>query len=135
MPIKISTRKRISKSKILALYAALDWSAAKKPELLYKALLNSDQLISAWDGEKLVGLGNAITDGYLVVYYPHMLIHPDYQGKGVGSKILSRLQIKYKKFHMQILVADGRAIDFYSKNGFEKAGDTQAMWIYEGTEH
>ncbi|MEM6361318.1 MAG: GNAT family N-acetyltransferase, partial [Bacteroidota bacterium] len=41
----------------------------------------------------------------------------------------------YKGFHMQMLTADGKAIDFYSKMGFEKAGDTVPMWIYEGDEH
>ena len=49
--------------------------------------------------------------------------------------IVNRLQQKYKDFHMQMLTADGRAIDFYKKVGFEKAGKTLPMWIYKGSEH
>ncbi len=135
MSIEIKNTREITQEQVLELYTLNKWSAAEKPDILYKALMNSEELVSAWDGEQLVGLGNAISDGYLVVYYPHMLVHPDCQGKGIGSKILSRLQEKYKDFHMQILVADGRAIDFYGKNGFEKAGETQSMWIYKGKEH
>jgi GNAT superfamily N-acetyltransferase len=33
-----------------------------------------------------VGLGNAISDGALVVYYPHMLVLPEYQGRGIGRR-------------------------------------------------
>jgi len=35
--------------------------------------------------------------------------------------IMDKMQEKYKGFHMQMLTADGKAIDFYKKVGFEKA--------------
>jgi len=107
----------------------------KKPTELYKALLNSHSLITAWDGNSLVGLGNAISDGYLVVYYPHLLVLPAYQGKGIGKMIVAKLQKKYRDFHMQMIVADGKTADFYKKVGFVNACKTQAMWIYKGNEH
>jgi len=135
MDIEIKETKEINKEKIIELYQANKWSSAEKPDLLYKALMNSDSLITAWDGDRLVGLGNAISDGYLVVYYPHLLVHPDYQGKGIGRIIVDRFQKKYGNFHQQILTADNKAIDFYRKCGFEKAGSTQSMWIYQGDEH
>ena len=133
--IEIKETKEINKEKIIKLYKANKWSSAKKPDLLYKALMNSDSLITAWDGNRLVGLGNAISDGYLVVYYPHLLVHPDYQGKGIGRMIFNKFQKKYGNFHQQTLTADGKAIDFYRKCGFETAGSTQSMWIYQGDEH
>ena len=57
------------------------------------------------------------------------------QGKGIGRMIVDRFQKKYGNFHQQMLTADGRAIDFYRKCGFEKAGSTQSMWIYQGDDH
>jgi len=135
MEIEIKEIKEVNKEKIIELYKANKWSSAEKPDLLYKALINSHSLITAWDGNRLVGLGNAISDGYLVVYYPHLLVHPDYQGKGIGRMIVDRFQKKYGNFHQQLLTADGKAIDFYRKCGFEKAGSTQSMWIYQGDEH
>jgi len=135
MDIEIKKTKEVNKEKIIELYQANKWSSAEKPDLLYKALMNSDSLITAWDGNRLVGLGNAISDGYLVVYYPHLLVHPDYQGKGIGRMIVDRFQKKYGNFHQQMLTADVRAIDFYRKCGFEKAGSTQSMWIYQGDDH
>jgi GNAT superfamily N-acetyltransferase len=135
MKIRLSDTREIDTNKIVELYKANKWSSAEKPSELKNALLNSHSLITAWDEGKLVGLGNAISDGYLVVYYPHLLIHPEYQGKGIGQMIVDKLQEKYKDFHMQMLTADGKAIDFYKKVGFEKAGETMPMWIYKGNEH
>lgn len=117
------------------MYRQNKWSSADKPDELINALNNSHTLISAWDGDKLVGLANSISDGYLVVYYPHLLILPDYQGKGIGKMIMDRFMDKYSGFHQQILVADGKAIQFYSKCGFEKAGNCEPMWIYKGHDH
>lgn len=62
-------------------------------------------------------------------------MHPDYHAKGVGKLILARFQEKYGSFHQQILVAEGNAIEFYKKQGFVKAADTQSMWIYKGNDH
>jgi len=135
MNITLSVNRDLNADDILQLYQANKWSAAEKPELLMKALLNSHSLVTAWDGAILVGLGNAISDGYLVVYYPHLLVLPSYQGKGVGRLIMDKMQEIYKSFHMQMLTADGKAIDFYKKNGFERAGQTEPMWIYSGGDH
>ena len=120
---------------VLALYRANHWSAADKPELLHSALLASHSLVTAWDGSKLVGLGNAISDGHLVVYYSHLLVLPEYQGHGIGTRLMQMLMARYQGFHQHIVVADGRALDFYRKCGFERAGKTEPMWIYAGHDH
>lgn len=135
MNIKISDSRNIDQEQIIALYKANKWSAADKPLQLYRGLINSHSVITAWHGDTLVGIGNAISDGYLVVYYPHLLVHPDYQGKGIGQRIVTKMQEIYGDFHMQMLTADGKAIDFYQKAGFERAGSTEPMWIYQGNEH
>ncbi|MEM8810636.1 MAG: GNAT family N-acetyltransferase, partial [Cyanobacteria bacterium P01_G01_bin.38] len=59
----------------------------------------------------------------------------DYQGQGIGRKIMEILKQPYEGMHMQMLVADREAIGFYEKCGFTKAGRTQPMWIYDGEDH
>ena len=135
MSIEIKETKNIRQSDVIQIYKANKWSSAQKPDELFNGLLNSHSLLTAWDDGKLVGIGNAISDGFLVVYYPHLIIHPDYHWKGIGKSILKKFQEKYGNFHQQILVADGGAIDFYEKCGFEKAGETKSMWIYNGNDH
>jgi GNAT superfamily N-acetyltransferase len=135
MTIEIKETKDVKQADIIEIYKANQWSSAEKPDELFKALINSHSFITAWHNERLVGLGNALSDGYLVVYYPHLIIHPNYHGKGIGKMILNKFQEKYGNFHQQILVADGKAIDFYKKCGFERAGETKSMWIYQGLDH
>ena len=130
--IRYRKTRDIPLASILPLYRANGWSAAQKPTQLEKALKSSHSLVSAWDGSRLVGLGNAISDGHLVVYYSHLLVHPDYQGRGIGKYLMTMLMARYKNFHQQILVAERRAREFYRSLGFQRAGKTQPLWIYAG---
>ncbi|MEM7375187.1 MAG: GNAT family N-acetyltransferase [Bacteroidota bacterium] len=127
--------KQLDQAQVLSLYQANQWSSAKHPEALMAALANSHAVVTAWEGDRLVGLGNVITDGHLVAYYPHLLVHPDRQGQGIGRKIIEELQTEFQGFHQQILVSEAPAIPFYEKCGFKKAEDTQSMWIYLGEDH
>ena len=133
--IRYKYQKDVPKEQAIALYGSVEWSSAEKGDLLLKALRNSHTVVTAWDGERLVGLGNAISDGCLVVYYPHLVVHPEYQGKGIGTEIVKQMQKKYEGFHQQALFADGRAVEFYKKCGFVEAGSCQSLWIYEGHDH
>lgn len=133
--ITFSEQKDISVEQILPIYKANGWSSAQKPKVLHQALLNSDSLVSAWDGSRLVGVGNAISDGFLVVYYPHLLVHPEYQHQGIGARIMEVLKGRYEGMHMHMLVADAEAVAFYKKCGFTRAGMTEPMWIYAGDDH
>ncbi|MDP2816814.1 MAG: GNAT family N-acetyltransferase [Polaromonas sp.] len=135
MKIEIQMDDLLSQPEVLALYSANHWSAADKPEQLMAALRNSHGLVTARSGRRLIGLGNAISDGHLVVYFPHMLVHPDYQRRGIGKQMMQALQTRYAGFHQQMLTADGAAVDFYRSLGFERAGATVPMWIYAGSEH
>jgi ribosomal protein S18 acetylase RimI-like enzyme len=135
MAVKIKLNDQIEEAEVITLYRLNQWSSADKPKQLMQALLHSHSLVTARIEGQLVGIGNAISDGYLVVYYPHMLVHPDCQRQGVGRKMMAAMQTVYAGFHQQMLTADGAAIAFYESLGFERAGKTEPMWIYAGNEH
>lgn len=133
--VVISMQDTLQLDEVITLYRANEWSSADKPALLMQALRNSDTLVTARISGKLVGIGNAISDGFLVVYYPHLLVHPSFHGQGIGKQLMQALQQKYTNFHQQMLTADGDAVGFYEEFGFEKAGKAQAMWVYSGNDH
>ena len=133
--IDIGSGRMLDRDAVLALYRAVDWSAASKPDALLAALANSHGLVTATQAGWLVGVGTALSDGHLVVYYPHLLVHPDCQRQGVGRRMMQALMARYAGFHMQMLTADGASVAFYASLGFQRAGDTAPMWIYAGTEH
>jgi len=135
MDLEVSLEDDIGTTEVIKLYKSNGWSSAEKPEKLIPALKNSDSLVTARISGKLVGIGNAISDGSLVVYYPHMLVHPDHKGKGIGRSMMALLQQRYASFHQQMLTADVDATGFYKSLGFERAGKAVPMWIYAGDEH
>lgn len=135
MDLQIAFDGGIEEAEVLDLYRGNRWSAAEKPAELMAALRNSHSLVTARLAGRLVGLANAISDGHLVVYFPHMLVAPDCQGQGVGKKIMQAMLGKYRSFHQLMLTADGDSVEFYKRLGFVRAGRMEPMWIYEGTEH
>lgn len=135
MRIEISLTDTIEEQEVIEIYRANAWSSAEKPRQLMAALRNSHGLVTARKSGKLIGLANALSDGHLVVYYPHMLVDPEYQGQGVGRLLMQAMLERYKNLHQQMLTADGEAIEFYKKLGFERAGKTEPMWIYAGNDH
>lgn len=135
MSIEISTNDDIGLDEVLAIYRANEWSSAEKPEKLMAALRNSETLVTARKEGTLVGLSNAISDGHLVVYFPHVLVHPDYQGEGIGKKMMKVLMERYDGFHQKSLVSDFDAVAFYQRLGFTRSGTMVPMWIYDGDDH
>lgn len=135
MSIDINFEDTIENSEVVEIYSANAWSSAEKPDDLVAALRNSHSLVTASLDGKLVGIANAISDGHLVVYYPHLLVHPDNQGQGIGRRIMSAMRERYDSLHQQMLTADIDSVDFYESVGFERAGKTVPMWIYDGTDH
>jgi ribosomal protein S18 acetylase RimI-like enzyme len=135
MDVEYSDERKPSMEDVVALYRTVRWSSADKPVALHRGLLASHSLVTAWKRELLVGLGNAISDGHLVAYFPHLVVHAAYQGRGIGRELVRRLMARYRGFHQQVLIADGRAIGFYKKLGFARAGSTEPLWIFDGHEH
>ena len=82
-----------------------------------------------------MGLANAISDGHLVVYFPHLLVHPEFQKQGIGSELMRRLVERYRHFHQLTILSDGKATRFYENIGFSRGGSTVPMWIYDGHDH
>ena len=135
MHVTYRRTKSLPRNEVLRLYRSVGWSAASKPTRLMNALEKSHTVITAWADGSLVGLGNAITDEGLVVYYPHLLVAPAYQRQGIGRKIMDRLMNRYRGFHQHMLVAEAKAARFYLRCGFVRAGRTISMWVFDGREH
>ena len=77
MHIDIALNDQIDTDEVLEIYTANQWSSADKPEALMSALRNSHGLVTARSAGKLLGLGNAISDGFLVVYCKRSAVPPN----------------------------------------------------------
>lgn len=129
MSLVISLADQIEEAEVLSLYQSNVRSSAGKPVELMDALRNSHGLVTARIEGKLVGLGNAISDGSLMVYFPHLLVHTEYHRRGIGRRMFEALLTRYSGFHQLMITADGRAVGFYESMGFSRAGNSVPMWI------
>lgn len=111
MDATISLEDLIEEQEVIELYQANDWSSAEKPAQLLAALRGSHSLVTARVAGELLQLRNAISDGHLVVYFPHMLVLPRFHGHRIGRKMMEALLAKYGGFHQLMLTADATSVE------------------------
>lgn len=87
---------------------------------ILKMYANSNLILTAWDNEKLVGISRALTDFCYCCYLSDLAIRREYQGKGIGKKLIALTKEKIGNQTMLLLLSAPTANDYYSKVGFEK---------------
>lgn len=123
MSIKYTEDKCYTAQDIKELFESVDWLSAKYYERVKIALDNCRCVVTAWDGDKLVGLVNALEDGELTAYLHYLCVHKDYHKQGIGSHLLDIMKEKYKDYLYIMLIAENEGLkDYYSRNGFEHCG-------------
>lgn len=79
----------------------------------------SEYATFAYDGDKLVGVARAITDGAEEAYIQNVAVDPEYQGHGIGWKIVVDLgEIIQKDGLNPFLHTHPGAVGFYNHKGF-----------------
>src|SRR5579884_1663468 len=63
----------------------------KPPEELMTVFGNSMYACFVYADGALVGAGRALADGVDCAYIGHVAVHPDHQGRGLGSAIIRKL--------------------------------------------
>lgn len=81
---------------------------------------NADVNVSAWDGEKLVGIARAITDFAYCCYLSDLAVSKDYQKSGIGTELVNRLREHLGDEVSLLLLSAPTAMDYYPRIGFEK---------------
>ena len=84
------------------------------------AISGSWYVVSAYDGGKLIGFGRTISDGVHHALVVDMIVHPEYQGRGIGGEILKMIVVECRSHNIrdiQLFAAKGKA-GFYERHGF-----------------
>ena len=84
------------------------------------AIANSEPVVSIWDRELLIGFARATSDGIYRATIWDVAIHPDYQGKGLGSKLVETVlsHPRMQKVERVYLMTTHQQ-EFYEKIGFQ----------------
>jgi predicted N-acetyltransferase YhbS len=75
--------------------------------------------ITAWDGDKLVGISRGLTDYAFCCYLSDLAVDESYQHQGIGKELVHLTHQNAGENTTLILLAAPAAIDYYPKIGME----------------
>jgi predicted N-acetyltransferase YhbS len=81
---------------------------------------HADLMVTAWDGDKLVGVARAITDFYYACWLSELAVDRAYQRRGIGKALVAHIQSALGPHCKLRLIAAPAAADYYSHIGFER---------------
>jgi predicted N-acetyltransferase YhbS len=87
---------------------------------LEKMLKHADILVTAWDGERLVGVARALTDYSYCCYLSDLAVDEGYQHRGIGKQLVNEVEREISEEAALILLASPIAMDYYPKIGFNR---------------
>ncbi len=117
--IKYSENKQLQAKAIVQLYIA---AGVDQPitdlARIQKMIDHSNLIISAWDGNALVGVARAVTDFGYCCYLSDLAVDQHYQRIGIGRSLITLMQKAIGLEVSLILMSSPGAAVFYEKLGF-----------------
>ncbi|PZD70745.1 hypothetical protein C1752_09745 [Acaryochloris thomasi RCC1774] len=111
------------------------WAAARCGADLEVAIANSYPVITVWEGERQIGFVRATSDGVYRAVIWDVVIHPEYQGVGLGRKLMATL---LKHPHIcsaeRVYLMTSREQGFYEHIGFTQNLSTTMLLEHQSLE-
>ena len=89
-------------------------------------VLNSNLLVTAWQGEQLIGVARSMTDFHYACYLSDLAVDRAFQKQGIGKRLMAETQQQLGPNCKLILIAAPAANDYYSALGFD---NNQRCWV------
>lgn len=132
MSIRYSSDEVISVEQAIELYRASTLGERRpidRPDIFAGMLANASLTITAWDGDRLVGISRTLTDFTYVAYLADLAVHADYQRQGIGKQLIELTRQRLGPECMLVLLAAPKANDYYPQLGFEH---NPRAWVLKG---
>jgi spermidine synthase len=119
---------------IIRLYDTAGWWTGQdreNPELIRRIVAGSHCFVLAWEGNEIIGMGRAISDGISDAYIQDLAVLPEFRGQGVGTGIVREILNRLRADGLQWigLIAGRNSHPFYRKLGFEEMPASTAMLL------
>lgn len=119
--MEIREYKNFRLDEIVNLYRSVGWTNyQERSYILEQAYAGSLCVLGAFESDQLVGIIRAVGDGQTIVFVQDIIVLPEYQRKGIGTKLLKTLMEKYRDVYQMELLTDNteRTKAFYRSVGF-----------------
>ena len=83
-------------------------------------LMTSYYHIAVYEDGKLVGYIDSVSNGVTDAYIQDLMVHPDYQGKELGTELMNQMiaYLKEKRIYIISVVFEESLKPFYDRFGF-----------------
>ena len=88
-------------------------------------------IVTAWDGELLVGISRTLTDFSYVGYLADLAVRQSHQKMGIGARLIQKTREAMGPRAMIVLLAAPKAVDYYPRVGFTKHN---SAWVLRATD-
>jgi N-acetylglutamate synthase-like GNAT family acetyltransferase len=111
------------------------WAQHRTLSDLETAIQHSEPVVTAWDGERLIGFARATSDRVYRAVLWDVVIHPEYRGRGLGRTLVKTLLAhpsvqKVERVYLMTSSQQG----FYERLGFtENLTTTMVLWNRQPT--
>lgn len=96
------------------------WAQERRVEDWAIAIANSNPIVTAWDGDRLIGFSRAVSDGIYRATIWDVVIDPDYQGAGLGRKLVETVLMHPHVNRVEkVYLVTTHQQSFYKRIGFE----------------
>lgn len=128
--VTVCLGKWIKPEQLRELFESVGWLSANYAQRMSKAFQKAGTVLSAWQGDRLIGLVEVLDDGELNAYIHYLLIHPSYQGKGIGTALLRKVKEIYRDYLYLVVVCEKEeTVPFYERLGFDTVSGTAVLQI------
>jgi GNAT superfamily N-acetyltransferase len=94
-------------------------------ERMRTMLDEANLVVTAWDGELMVGISRSVTDWVYCTYLSDLAVRLGYQARGIGRELVRRTRQETPQANL-ILLAAPNAVDYYPKIGMTRH---DSAWI------
>jgi predicted N-acetyltransferase YhbS len=88
---------------------------------------HANLVVTAWDGEQLVGIARTLTDFDYVGYLADLAVRASHQRRGIGIELIRQTRARMGTSSMLVLLAAPRAVGYYPKIGFSRHGSAWTL--------
>ena len=119
--ITYTTGNDLALDAVIELYRA-STLGARRPiddrERMAAMIRNANLVVTAWDGDLLVGISRALSDYCYVTYVSDLAVRVSHQKRGIGKELIRRTQTAGGPQALLLLLAAPAAEAYYPHIGF-----------------
>jgi predicted N-acetyltransferase YhbS len=93
------------------------------PQRIARMLQQADLVVSAREGETLVGVARALTDFSYCCYLSDIAVRHEYQRRGIGMAMINLVRERIGEESMLLLLSAPEAMDYYPRLGFRSVAN------------